>query len=203
MKSSIGKRSAIFGAIFLVSASFDCSYAQQASKDDLPSRFQHSLDLFNGGHCQEAWNELWKLAQNRDYYALYILAGSALGQSFRLSVASGTNIAEKIYLPMEIYATLTSETISLPFSIDMIRRLIPTTIAYSRDLDPLISKKVTDCFASKESPEVCARLAVESHLIPEYDAYIATVNQINQASLHVECAWGDRIPKSRDPQKNR
>jgi hypothetical protein len=211
MKSSVGICSAIFGVIFLVSAGFECSYAQQASKDDVPPRFQHSLDLFHGGHCQESWNELWKLAQNRDYYALYILAGTMVSHPFRFSTASdidrlsavsradiGADVIAKIYLPMMIYATLTSETINGPFSIDTVRSLIPIPIAHSRNLDPVVSKGVIDCFASKEPSEVCVRLAIESHLIPEYDAYIATVNQINQTRLHVEC---ETYPKIGIPKK--
>jgi hypothetical protein len=210
-KSSIGISSAIFGAIFLVSASVECSYAQQALKDDLPPRFQHSLDLLHGGHCQEAWSELWRLAQSRDYYALYILAGTLVAHPFRFSTASGTNptanefnpIVEKIFVPMMIYATLTSETINGPFSIDTVRQLIPTAIAHGPDLDPIASKRVIDCFASKEAPQVCVKLAIESQLIPEYDAYIATVNQINQTSVHIECdtTSGDRMPKSEFQKK--
>jgi hypothetical protein len=90
---------------------------------------------------------------------------------------------------MEIYATLTSETIISPFSIETIRRsLIPATIAHSRDLDRSNSKIVVDCFGSAEPPEVCVRLAIERRLIPEYDAYIAAVNSLNKTSLHIECA---------------
>jgi hypothetical protein len=217
MKSSIGICSVIFGTIFLVSASFECGYAQQAQKDDVPPRFQHSLDLFHGGHCQEAWSELWKLAQNRDYYALYILASTVVSPPFRFLPASetdrlsavsrahiGTDVIEKIYFPTMIYATLTSETINFPFSIDTLRSLIPTIIAHSRDLDPIASKGVIDCFASKEPSEICVRLAIESHLIPEYDAFIATVNQINQTRLRVECetSSGERVPKSWNSKKN-
>lgn len=187
----------IAGVICFTGPSVQCIYAQGLSKDDLPSRFQHSLDLFDRGLCQESWNELWRFAQKRDYYALYLLAGTSIAHSFRFVFsdasrikmeATGVNLVEKIYVPMEIYATLASETIKGPFSIELIRHLISTSKAHGREIDPVVGKQVKDCFASNESSETCVRLAIESHFIPEYEQYIATVNEINQGSLRVECA---------------
>jgi hypothetical protein len=189
MKSSIGKAFAMFGVIFFLGLSLERACAQEAPKDEVPSRFQRALDLVHQRRCQEAWDELWKFAQTKDHYALYILTGSALGHSFSFTGATGVETLVKLYLPMEIYATLTSETIISPFSIETIRRsLIPATIAHSRDLDRSNSKIVVDCFGSTEPPEVCVRLAIEGRLIPEYDAYIAAVNSLNKTSLHIECA---------------
>jgi hypothetical protein len=189
MKPSIGKAFAVLGVILLLGLSLQCASAQEAPKDDVPSRFQHSLHLFHQKRCQEAWDELWKLAQAKDYYALYILTGSVLGRSLGFTGTTDVKTFVKVYLPMEIYATLTSETISSPFSIETIRRsIIPATIAFDRDLDRSDSKMVVDCFASTEPQEVCVGLAVERGLIPEYDAYIAAVNLLNKTSLHVECA---------------
>jgi hypothetical protein len=71
MKPSIGKAFAVLGVILLLGLSLQCASAQEAPKDDVPSRFQHSLHLFHQKRCQEAWDELWKLAQAKDYYALY------------------------------------------------------------------------------------------------------------------------------------
>jgi hypothetical protein len=194
MKPSIGKAFAMFGAISLLSLGMQCACAQEAPKD--PPRFQLALDLIDQRRCQEAWDELWRLAQTKDYYALYLLTGSEFGHPFVFTSASGIDFWEKVYLPMEIYATLTPETIRYPFSIEMIRRsLIPSTLAHSRDLDPSASKTVIDCFKSTESPEVCVKLAIERRVIPDYDAYIATVNLINKTSLHVECETPLGIPK--------
>ena len=188
MSLAIGKAFAAFGVVSLLCLGLQRARAEEASKDKFPPRFQHALDLIDQRRCQEAWDELWRLAQARDYYALYVLAGSVLGHPFRFTGVTDVETIVKIYLPMEIYATLTPETINWPFSIDMIRRsLIPATIAVNRDLDRSIGKIVADCFASSEPAEVCVRLATERRLIPEYDAYIATVNLINKTSLHVEC----------------
>ena len=188
MKPSIGKACAIFGVIFLASLSAQRACAQEASKDKVPSRFQHALDLFDQKRCQEVWDELWRLAQTKDYYALYLLTGSLVAHPFIITGASGTELNEKMFLPMAIYATLTSEMISWPFSIETIRHsLIRGIIADRRDRDRGAGKMVIDCFESRESPEVCVKLAIERRLIPEYDAYIATVNLINKTQLHVEC----------------
>ena len=116
-----------------------------------------------------------------------LLTGSVFGYPFKLTGANAETVV-KLYLPMEIYATLTSEIVNSPFSIEAIRRsVIPGTIARSRDLDRGNSKIVMDCFGSTELPEACVRLAVERGLIPDYDAYIATVNSLNKTSLRVEC----------------
>lgn len=195
MKPSIGKACAIFSVIFLTSLGVQRARAEDASKDKVPSRFQHALDLFDQRRCQEVWDELWRLAQTKDYYALYLLTGSLVAHPFRITGASGTEIREMV-LPMEIYATLTSEMISWPFSIETIRHsLIPGTIAHGHDRDRGAGKIVIDCFESTESPEVCVKLAIEHRLIPEYDAYIATVNLINKTSLHVECETGLGVPR--------
>jgi hypothetical protein len=188
MKPSIGKACAIFGAVLLTGLGVQRACAQEASKDEVPSRFQHALDLFHQKRCQESWDELWRLAQTKDYYALFLLTGSLVAHPFIITGASGTELNEKMFLPMAIYATLTSEMISSPFSIETIRHsLIRGIIAYRRDGDRGAGKTVIDCFESSESPEVCVKLAIERRLIPEYDAYIATVNLINKTQLHVEC----------------
>ena len=187
MKPSIGKAFAIFGVISLLSLSLQHACAQEARKDKDPPRFRHAHDLIDQRRCQEAWDELWRLAQTRDYYALYFLTGSEFGQPFTLIGASAIDM-EKIFLPIEIYATLTSETISWPFSIEMIRHsFIPSTLRRSRDLDRSASKAVIDCFQSTASPEVCVRLAIERRVVPDYDAYIATVKLMNKTSLRVGC----------------
>jgi hypothetical protein len=198
MSLSIGKAFAAFGVVSLLSLSLPHACAQETSKDRVPSRFQHALDLIDQRRCQEAWDELWRLAQAKDYYALYLLTGSEFGHPFTFTVASGIDLREKVFRPMEIYATLTSEMISWPFSIEAIRRSwIPSTLVHSRDLDRSASKIVIDCFESTESAEVCVRLAIERRVIPDYDAYIATVNLINKTLLHVECETSSalRIPK--------
>lgn len=197
MKASIGKAFAVFGAVVFLGFSSPCACAQAASKDGVPPRFQNSLDLFDQRRCQEVWDELWKFAQTRDYYALYLLAGSAVAHPFRLTGVADAQTLVKLYLPMLIYATLTTEKNTSPFSLEVIRReLIPGVIALSRDLDRSDSKIVIDCFASTEPQEGCVRLAVERHLIPEYDAYIAAVHSLNE-SLRIECAIpaGGAIPK--------
>jgi len=177
----------MFGVISLLSLGLQRACAQEAPKDKDPPRFRHVHDLVDQRRCQEAWDELWRLAQTRDYYALYVLTGSGFGYPFTLTGASAIDM-EKIFLPMEIYATLTSETIRWPFSIEIIRRsLIPSTLGRSRDLDRDASKAVIDCFQSTVSPEVCVRLAIERRVVPDYDAYIATVNLMNKTSLHVGC----------------
>lgn len=198
MSLSIGKAIAAFGVVSLLCLGLQRAHAEEASKDKFPPRYQHSLDLIDERRCQEAWDELWKFAQARDYYALYVLAGSMLGHPFRFTGVTDVETIVKIYLPMEIYATLTPETINWPFSIDTIRRsLIPGMLVQSRDLDRSTIKIVVDCFESRESSEVCVRLAIERRVIPDYDAYIATVNLINKTLLHVECETPSalRIPK--------
>ena len=188
MKPSIGKAFAMFGVISLLSLSLQRACAQEAPKDKDPPRFRHAHDLIDQRRCQEAWDELWRLAQTRDYYALYLLTGSEFGYPFTITGASVTEIREKVFLPMEIYATLTSETISYPFSIEIIRRsFIPSTLGRSHDLDRSANKAVIDCFQSTASPEVCVRLAIERRVVPDYDAYIATVNLMNKTSLRVGC----------------
>lgn len=189
MKASIGKAFAVFGAISLLGFSSPRACAQEAPKDGVPSRFRHSLDLLHQGRCQEAWDELWKFAQTKDYYALYLLTGSVFGHPFKLTGVTDVETVVRLYLPMEIYATLTSEIINSPFSIETIRRsVIPATIARGRDFDRSNSKMVVDCFSSAEPQDACVRLAIERRLIPEYDAYIAMVNSLNKTSLRVECA---------------
>jgi hypothetical protein len=196
MSLSIGKAFAAFGVVSLLCLGLQRAHAEEASKDKFPPRYQHSLDLIDERRCQEAWDELWKFAQARDYYALYLLAGSVFGHPFRFTGAADVETLVKVYLPMEIYATLTPEMINSPFSIETIHRsLIPSTLVHSRDLDRSASKIVIDCFESTESAEVCVRLAIERRVIPDYDAYIATVNLINKTSLHVECETALGIPK--------
>lgn len=189
MPASIRKAFAVLGVISLLGLGSQRACAQEAPKDDIPSRFKHSFDLLHQARCQELWDELWKFAQTKDYYALYLLTGSVFGYPFRIAGTTDVETFVKLYLPMEIYATLTSEKISSPFSIETIRRsVIPATIALSRDLDPSDSKVVVDCSESTEQPEVCVRLAIERRVIPKYDAYTAAVNSLNKTSLHVECA---------------
>lgn len=201
MKVLIGKAFAVFVVVFLVGLSSQHVCAQAASKDEIPSRFRHTFDLLRQERCGEAWDELWKFAQTKDYYALYLLTGSVFGHPFKLTGASVETVV-KLYLPMEIYATLTSEIINSPFSIEAIRRsVIAGTIASSRDLDRDNSKMVIDCFGSAEPAEACVRLAIERELIPDYDAYVATVNSLNKTSLHVECATTPKVfstPKEKE-----
>ncbi|MBR0899195.1 hypothetical protein JQ616_29955 [Bradyrhizobium tropiciagri] len=204
MRASIGKAFAVCGAVVLFGLSSQGGCAQEALKDEIPSRFRHSLDLLHKGRCQEAWDELWKFAQTKDYYALYLLTGSVFGHPFKLTGATDVETVVKLYLPMEIYATLTSEIINSPFSIEAIRRsVIPATIARSRDLDRSNSKMVVDCFGSTEPQEACVRLATQGRLIPEYDAYIAMVNSLNKTSLRVECETPLKEFGVPDEQKNR
>ena len=104
---------------------------------------------------------------------------------------------------MLIYATLTTETIMWPFSLEVIRHeFIPGVIALSHDLDRRDSKIVVDCFASTERAEVCVRLAIDRRVIPEFDAYIGAVSALNKTSLHVECATsGESLPDLSVPRK--
>jgi len=186
MPKLIGKAFSLFGIVSLICLGSQATYAQDSPKD--PSRFQHFHDLFHQRRCQEAWDELWKLARAKDYYALYILTGTALGRSIILRGADLETLV-KIHLAMEVYATLTSESISYPFSIETIRRdIIPATISVARSLDRAESRKVIDCFSSAQPAEVCVRLAIERHLIPEYEAFIAKVESLNRTTLHVDCA---------------
>jgi len=188
LKVCIGAALSLAISISLLSLSLQRACAQEAPKDKTPPRFQHAFYLIDQRRCQEAWDEFWRLAQTRDYYALYLLTGSELGHPFVFTGASAIDM-EKIYRPMEIYATLTPEAISWPiFSIERLRRSwIPSTLGRSRDLDRSASKAVIDCFESTAPPEVCVRLAIERRVIPDYDAYIATVNLMNKTSLHVGC----------------
>jgi hypothetical protein len=115
MRPSIGKAFAMFGVISLLSLSLPRACAQEAPKDKDPPRFRYAHDLIEQRRCQEAWDELWRLAQTKDYYALYLLTGSELGYPFTLTGVSVIDLREKVFLSMKIYATLTSETISWPF----------------------------------------------------------------------------------------
>lgn len=172
-------------------------YGQVSSDPRVPERFAKSIDLFNHGHCQDAWNEIWRLAADRDYYALYLLLVSAMAPPFKLSGISQSEIRSEILLPMAFYAPLAPNIDNDPISPDGIRTgIIPEFLETPRaDADIVRTKTVLECLKSKEVFGVCVNLAIKSHLIPSYPKYIATVNQLNRSRLRVECnTSGGAVP---------
>jgi hypothetical protein len=196
---------AFLGALFLVCFTVGHSYANELRGATTPARFTKWPELLNGGQCQEAWNEIWKLAATGDYYALYILTGQMVfAHPYKFSGVTEVEF-RKIILPMDFYATLAPGTEDQPFSANDVREhFIPAFLeAFDTDINQLNGKMVLDCFKSKASSGECVNLAVQKHVIPAYDEYIATVADINQTKLRVSCnkTGGEAPPQDQPTEK--
>jgi hypothetical protein len=201
----IRKWSALLGAFSLICLTVDLGCANELRGATAPALFTKSLELFNSGQCQEAWNEMWKLAAAGDYYALYILAGQVvLAHPYKFSRVTQVEF-RKILIPMAFYATLAPGTDDQPFSANDIRKkFIPAFLeASDADINQLNRRMVLDCFKSKASSGACVNLAVENHVIPAYDDYIATVTEMNQTRLQVTCngSGGEAPPHEQPTEK--
>jgi hypothetical protein len=134
--------------------------------------------------CQQAWNEIWRHAAGGDYCAVYEVAVSLGAHPFRMSRGSPAE-TRKVFLPSVFYATLASGT-------EEERQFIRETVApavlevLAADIHQDKSKEL-DCLKSTASPNVCVKMAVDDHLIPSYDEYIRTVQEINRSHLRVSC----------------
>lgn len=161
-----------------------CCAQNTSSTGPCATRFTKVGDLLDRRQCQQAWNEIWRLAAGGDYCAVYEVAMSIAAHPFKMSGASPAAI-RKVFLPSVFYATLASGT-------EEERRFIRETIApgvlevLAADIDQDKSKEL-DCLKSKASPDVCVKMAVDDHLIPSYDEYIRTVQGINRSHLRVSC----------------
>jgi hypothetical protein len=183
------KWSTLLGAFSLICLTVVHCCANELRGATAPARFAKSLDLFNKGQCQDAWKEMWKVAATGDYYALYILAGQVvLAHPYKFSGVTQDEF-RKILIPMVFYATLAPETDNNPFSANDIRKnFIPGLLeASNADINQPTRGAVLDCFKSNASSSECVKLAVETHVIPAYDGYIAAVTEINQTKLQVTC----------------
>jgi hypothetical protein len=193
--TNTGRKSCAIAGLILViwSASFQCW--AQASSAKVPERFKGPTELVRELRCQEAWNELWKIAADGDYYALYLLTGSAVVHTFGLSGASKSE-ADKIFLPMVFYATLAQGTDDQPFTTKSVRRIIPHIVGkLGVDANDRGTAEVMECLRSDADAESCVTLAIRNHLIPPYEEYIATVAKINQGTLRVHCDTSTTIHK--------
>jgi len=160
-------------------------YPQSASNaGPCATRFTKVGDLLDRGQCQQAWNEIWRHAADGNYCAVYEVAMSLAAHPFKMSGASPDEI-RKVFLPSVFYAALASGT-------EEERQFIRGTVApgvlevLAADIQQDKSKEL-DCLKSKASPDVCVKMAVDDHLIPTYDEYIRTVQEINRSHLRVSC----------------
>jgi hypothetical protein len=183
----------IVGVVVAAFGIISCGAAEVATKDKILPGIDDILGLDRAGHCQQAWDVAWLLAENKDYAAPLAL----LRDSEWLRISSSTLHKAEIrtalgdlIVPISIYAALRSERdgdLAWQYGRDgiemrkkapkILRRLPPET--KGRDV-------VISCFKSTEPSEVCVKLAVENHIIPAYDDYISAVKSLGK-SIRIEC----------------